>query len=103
MAPMLTRIAMAISGDHPTAWRLRPKDKADLRALVRANVVMPNTPTQADYLDDARAALEAMLEPDEGMIDAGECGPFDGEVDYDGPSATQVWQAMICAALEEKQ
>ncbi|WP_454627007.1 hypothetical protein [Bradyrhizobium cenepequi] len=44
------------------------------------------------YLDDARAAIEAMREPTEAMRLAGELAPFDC-------SAEETWTAMIGAAL----
>lgn len=57
---LVEAVAIAISGDHPSAWNLRPNDKAQLRALIRANVVLPGTVTRDDYRDDALAAIAAV-------------------------------------------
>lgn len=50
------------------------------------------------YEDQARAVIEALREPTEAMIAAGEDCPI---VNYDGNDPKQVWQAMIDAALKE--
>jgi hypothetical protein len=55
-------------------------------------------PIWTAYIDDARAVLSALREPDEGMIEAGwSCFP-----DYEpsAQDATDCWQAMIDQALK---
>lgn len=49
--------AMLLSGDHPTSWERRPDNKKQLRELVRAGIVAPDTITRDDYRDDARAII----------------------------------------------
>ncbi len=49
----------------------------------------------------ARAAIEAMREPDDAMDDAGNL-LLDADLDRD-ESAANVWRAMIDAALKESR
>lgn len=62
-----------------------------------------NEPMQPDYLDSARAAIEAMREPDFLMKMAGASAItveiMEAKANYDG--ACDAWQAMITAALGE--
>lgn len=53
---------------------------------------------KAPYLDDARAAIEAMDEPTEAMIDAGRIAHMKIVGGYGGPSS---WEAMLDAILAE--
>lgn len=58
-----------------------------------------------NYTDLARTALQAMLEPSEGMLEYGECGPYPHDEEHPGfgdPMPRQIYVAMIQAALEEK-
>jgi hypothetical protein len=48
---------------------------------------------KAPYLDDARAAISAMMEPSERMIEA--------RFNAVGKGGKAEWEAMITAALEE--
>lgn len=48
------------------------------------------------YLGDARAAIEAMREPTEGMLDKGAVAEGDGNL---AQQALNIWAAMIDAAL----
>ena len=57
---------------------------------------------EALYRDEARAVIEAIREPSEGMVDAGYdllnergCQPLTGDTD-------DVWQAMIDTLLSEQ-
>lgn len=70
------------------------------RALWDAQATRPDTwdslhpSKQAGMRDRARAAIEAMQEPTDAMVDRG--------AEVDGPSgAIEVWGEMISAALEE--
>lgn len=57
------------------------------------------------YKSSARAALEALLEPNEAMVEAGECGPYPNDEEHPGfgdPMPRQIYKAMIQAALEKK-
>ena len=58
---------------------------------------------RACYLGNADAVLDAMREPDEGMLDAGTSAlwpPLPGAGWLPGSKSVEVWQAMINAALE---
>lgn len=60
------------------------------------------------YRDEARAAVEEMLNPTEAMIEAGRAVPCDDEISGGvvHSSATEVraiWQAMLQAALHGDQ
>lgn len=48
------------------------------------------------WLANARACLEALREPSEAMVEAGD------SVDHWTPDSRPVWQAMIDVALERK-
>jgi hypothetical protein len=50
------------------------------------------------YASMARAAIEAMREPTDEMVDAGRIARMNVAGGYDGPSG---WEAMIDAALKE--
>lgn len=58
------------------------------------------------YRNMARAAIEAMREPTDGMVDA----PYDADIDF-GPGGTgdvqanprNVWRAMIDKAIQESE
>lgn len=52
----------------------------------------------------ARAAIEAMREPTEHMLDYGACHEDqDHDIFDEGHISREVWQAMIDAALAEKE
>lgn len=56
------------------------------------------------YLTLARAAIEAMREPTEHMLDYGACHEDqDHDIFDEGHISREVWQAMIDAALAEKE
>lgn len=53
-------------------------------------------PFQHDYLDMARAAVQALMEPDEGMVEAGEQAAWDSHNSMPAPRAIQAaFQAML--------
>ena len=81
MSEMIERVARALAiadGMHPEAVS-NGEDAVPVWTL---------------YVDDARAAIEAMREPTDVMVDAGYAVTVDDE--------TEVWQAMIDAALSQK-
>jgi len=69
-----------------------------IERVARALLVADRSAITPDYYQRmARAAIEAMREPTEAMLDAG--------VNFRERNARteQIWQAMIDAALKEKQ
>ena len=69
-----------------------------IEQVARALLVADRSAITPDYYQRmARAAIEAMREPTEAMLDAG--------VNFRERNARteQIWQAMIDAALKEKQ
>lgn len=58
-------------------------------------------PNVAQAISDARAALQAMLEPSEGMVEVGDDTEVDGVSLLSPGESLHVWQSMIRAALEE--
>lgn len=82
MKTMIERVAMAICGVVEPSWSKLPADY------------------RAEYLEAARNAVEAMLEPDSLVITRALGAEVRGGVwssDY-----LVIWQAMIDAALGEK-
>jgi hypothetical protein len=71
------------------------------RAMAKAASPLPwemgDEEWRNDFRTKARAAIEAMREPDEAMLDAG--------VNFRERNARteQIWQAMVDEALKEKQ
>jgi hypothetical protein len=56
----------------------------------------PPEPAWKSYEAEARAAIEAMREPTEAMVEAGSDAPI---MNYDGNDPRDVWRLMISAAL----
>jgi len=67
-----------------------------IERVARAIAEQNHGSTWDEWIDEARAAIEAMREPTEAMINAGDRTDHDVE-------ATMVWRAMIDEALGEKQ
>lgn len=66
------------------------------RAIARKNTGSGiNWPS---FVEEARAAIEAMREPTEAMVDA---GVLDVKADVSFFDVNETWQAMIDAALSE--
>lgn len=68
---------------------------AEIRAVASTNMIARLTKDDAEIL--ARAALQALMEPTPGMVEAGGDCPIR---DYDGNDPVEVWQAMIRSAME---
>ena len=90
----LERAASAIAGHFGPEFHELPDDKRDQRELARDGLPYENN--KEDMLEAARAAIEALMEPSEGMIEASTFVP-QLRVESLG-----IWQAMLTAALEEK-
>lgn len=60
---------------------------------------------KSPYLDDARAAIEAMREPTIGMLSAADDTIIPDERFHDGPFETDkfTWETMIDAILNEQE
>lgn len=89
--PMLEKVARAISGQDEAGWAALPAD--DRERLYGGGKWHDSGHTRADYLDDARAVVQALLEPDEAMLNAPgvEIGWY-----------RQIYQAMLQTILEEQ-
>ena len=100
MTDMVERVARAICVGDPdgTYRRLVACDPPLLGrfGVIRSNVETPNWEM---YVDKACAAIVAMREPTEKMIDAG----FKEQQIVLSKPIEGLWQAMIDAALEEKK
>jgi len=63
-----------------------------------------NHPLEVDdwdaYLTDARAAVQALMEPDEGMVEAGEDAMIYTDGDFVRNRAETVYQAMLRPLVE---
>lgn len=92
MTQMLERVAWAIADQIGDGFDSAHRDKPhwiETRGESGGRYRDINEPRQSDYLDAARAALEAMLEPGD-LVDAA------------GPDLrVEDWQAMIRKALGE--
>ncbi|RYD88918.1 MAG: hypothetical protein EOP50_18310 [Sphingobacteriales bacterium] len=66
------------------------------------NAKIDGKPLWHDYLPAVRAVVKAIREPGAGMLGAGSHEIL-AEQTNSAVHATSVWQAMIDAALEEKQ
>lgn len=112
MEEMVKRLARAICAAYGDEYDEQPADLTALEALRRREKGSrydgihphdPGLPTQADWDECARAALQAMGEPTDAMLEAGlDCGAWgpigDSRVDAD---EMKCWRAMIEAALSE--
>lgn len=96
---MIEKVARAISGHigpefdaayaHKDEWTADRGSRADI-----------NAPFKSDYLEAACAAIEALMEPTEGMIKEGGIeGGFDAYRVKD--NTLEIWRSMLKAALEE--
>ena len=59
--------------------------------------------SESAYAADARAVIEALMEPNEAMVEAGADAPLTsfGNGQYGNPHPTDVWQAMLRAAIND--
>ncbi len=89
MSEMIVRVGRSLAGHFGPLFDDLPKDRIEQRAWAREGRAVENT--QADLLDAARAAIEAMREPDYAMWRAAA-----GETSY---VSEEAWHAMIDAAL----
>lgn len=112
MGEMVKRLARAICASYGDEYDEQPADLAALEALRRrengsrydgVHPHDPGLPTQADWDECARAALQAMREPTEAMLEAGLDSGFWGSIEGSDADATEskCWRAMIEAALSE--
>lgn len=81
--PMLEKVARAIS---PGAW-----------------CIGYNPAHRAASLICARAAVQALLEPDEGMVEAGASAPFNMDQDVGHCAAERVYRAMLLPLVEGEE
>lgn len=97
---MIERVARAIS-QHvgPFAFDDLPRDRPEMKNRQRAGEDVFDT--QAEMLETARAAIEAMREPSEAMFEAGGEAPLNMDRDVGRGPAGRVWSGMIDAALSE--
>lgn len=107
MTPMLTRIAAALAQARTeTGWPVLNADPDFNDYPLTREGTDDNDPfTEGDVLALARAALEALLEPTEGMVEAGGDEIFSDILEgMRGANeiATDAFKSMIRAALEEK-
>jgi hypothetical protein len=84
--PMLERVARAID---PGVWNLLDLWRGDLKRLDDWNRA-----AHGRSITQARAAIQALLEPDEAMVEAGRWPAED-----DGPFAC--WTAMLSTIMDE--
>ena len=89
---MIERVARAISGHFGPVFDDLPKDRKAQRLSIRQGDAYCDT--QDDMLEAARAAIEAMREPTERMVQAG--WATNG---YRGDMTKAEWSAMIDVAL----
>ena len=97
---MVERVARAIAERNGDNYDEIPKHKPDWTqsgGMFAGRFRDVNEPYQTDYEDMAEAAIEAMREPTEAMLKAGDVPGWDDSVTV-GHSA-EVWEAMISAAL----
>jgi hypothetical protein len=90
---MIERVARAIAKEHGDDFDAVPRDKGhwiDERGTFDGRYRDVNEPFQPHYIAMARAAIAAMREPTEEMLEAGNSW-------Y---SAKLTWQGMIDAALK---
>lgn len=99
MTEMVERVARAIAKRHGDEFDAIAEDKPDWtanRGNFGGRFRDVNEPYKSDYLDMAEAAIEAMREPTEAMIDEA-----DGRYrDDDRDALVSEWQIMIAAALK---
>lgn len=102
---VIERAARALAGGSDKFDAL-PLDKRELRELQRHGY--QHDTTQSELLDDARAVLQAIREPSEGMVEAGQSALEDPDITGDDGTvcivdgdANAVYRAMIDAALSE--
>lgn len=79
-----------------------------IEKVARALIGVDGAPIDAsveDMIPLATAAIRALMEPSEGMVEAGAHNrPWDNyAAPDDNDNARDVWQAMITAALEGEQ
>lgn len=108
---MVERMARALAAANGDEWSLLARNKAHRSQMWVEGTRKAYTYTRAsgqhgffqdDYLDMARAALDAMKEPSEGMMFAG--GTKHKNLDLAKPPAfyaRQIYWSMIAAALKE--
>lgn len=97
MMDMVERVARAIAAENGDDFAALPDSKADWIAAggsFGGRFRDINEPRKSDYLEMARAAIEAMREPNEAMLEAGE-----KIVDPHDASVERGYAAMIDAAL----
>lgn len=89
---MVERMARAIAGHFGPEFDDLPKDKAERINRNRVGEMFDDS--QEDVLEAAKAALQALMEPTPGMVEAGQqCEGFGGD-------GGQIYTAMIRSAME---
>lgn len=100
---MVERVARAMRPDFDELYR----DKAHYRAdnhgqgAERKSDFGINGPFQADILEDASAAIQAMMEPTLDMVKAAQREEVGQPPPLQAPT-TRIWRAMLQAALDEE-
>jgi hypothetical protein len=97
MGEMIERVARALAKRHGDNWDDLPNNKGHWireRGQFNGRFRDVNERFRCDYLDEAQAAIEAMREPTQEMIDACDINiPTEGTI-------TGIWDDMISAALK---
>lgn len=100
--PVLVRLAKAISGQDDAGWAALPAD--DRERLYGGGKWQDAGRTRADYLDDARAALESLRDLTPDVRKAGEQEMMARHTNLDcfnDPYVDSTWTAMINHILGE--
>lgn len=97
MDSMIENMARAIAGHFGPEFDALPKDKAERINRNRMGEMFDDS--QEDVLDAAKAALQALMEPTPGMVEAG----WAAERPWVHPkeSLAGAYKAMIRTALDE--
>lgn len=97
---MVERVARAIAAGLGYDWNTLYASKSEWNAD-RGSRHDINVPYKPDFIEAARAAIEAMMEPTEAMIAAAWPLPnFDGPImDHRKSDLKDYWQAMLSEAL----
>lgn len=97
MSEMIERVAKALAKCHGDNWDDLPANKSHWtaqRGQFGGRFRDVNERYRCDYLDEAEAAIEAMEDPTEAMIEAGNCRTSVSA----SMNTVATWQAMIGAA-----
>ena len=96
MSEMVERVARAICAAYGDDFDDQPKDLDALRERNKTQDIRahdPGLPTQDDWRECAKAAIEAMRAPTAAMVER------KIEALLDDEPASEIWSAMIDAAL----